>query len=75
MIVISKSLNTFGHAFIAILLGIYLADIGLTIIQVGAFFSAGVAGGAVFAFFVGIFGDSIGTVSYTHLTLPTILLV
>ena len=60
IIVISKSLNTFAHAFIAILLGIYLADIGFTIIQVGAFFSAGVAGGAVFAFCVGIFGDRIG---------------
>ena len=60
IIVISKSLTTFAHAFIAILLGIYLADIGFTIIQVGAFFSIGVAGGAVFAFFVGILGERIG---------------
>ena len=49
IIVISKSLTTFAHAFIAILLGIYLADIGFTIIQEEHFFSIGVAGGAVFA--------------------------
>ena len=60
IIVIARSLTTFGNGFLAILLGIYLADIGFTLIQVGLFFSIGVAGGALFAFFVGVLADRIG---------------
>ena len=60
IIVIARSLTTFGHGFLAILLGIYLADIGFSLIQVGLFFSIGVSGGALFAFLVGILADRVG---------------
>ena len=60
IIVIARSLTTFGHGFLAILLGIYLADIGFSLVQVGLFFSIGVSGGALFAFLVGILADRVG---------------
>jgi len=78
IIIIARSLTTFAHGFLAVLLGIYLAEIGFTLLQVGAFFSVGVAGGAVFASFVGVLADKIGRrkllITFTLLTATTVLL-
>lgn len=60
IVIAARSLRTFATGFIAILLAVYLARLGFSLIQVGAFFSFGVAGSAFFAFIVGIVAEKVG---------------
>ena len=60
IIVISSGLRSFGVGFAVIILGVYLAEIGMSVGQIGAFFTAGVAGSALLTFLVGMFADRIG---------------
>ena len=60
LIIVSRGLCTFAQSTIAILLAIYLEKLGFSLIQIGAFLSAGVAGSAVFTFIVSLIAERVG---------------
>ena len=60
IIIPARGLRTFAQGFVAIVLAVYLAKLGLSLVEVGAFFSAGVAGGAVMALLVGLVAEKLG---------------
>jgi len=51
---------TLARSSIAILLALYLDKLGLSLVQIGAFLSAGVAGSAFFAFLVSLIAEKVG---------------
>jgi MFS family permease len=60
LIILSRGLCTFAQGFIAVLLALYLEKLGFSLIQIGAFLSAGVAGSAFFAFLVSLVAEKVG---------------
>ena len=60
LIIITRGVCTFARSSIAVLLAIYLAKLGLSMVQVGAFLSAGVAGSTFLAFLVSLISEKIG---------------
>lgn len=60
LIIIARGLRVFAQGSIAVLLAIYLGKIGFGLMQIGAFFSIGVAGSAVLAFLVSLIAEKIG---------------
>ncbi len=54
LIILTRGVCTFARSFIAILLALYLNKLGFSLVQIGAFLSAGVAGSAFFAFLVSL---------------------
>lgn len=60
LIIVIRGLCTFAQSTIAVLLAIYLEKLGLSLTQIGAFLSAGVAGSAFFAFIVSFIADRVG---------------
>jgi len=60
IIILARSGRAFAHGFIAVILAVYFSQIGFSLVQIGAFFSAGIAGGALFAFLVSLVADRLG---------------
>jgi len=60
LIILTRGLRIFAQGSIAVLLAIYLGKIGFSLVQIGAFFSIGVAGSAVLAFLVSLIAEKIG---------------
>ncbi len=60
IIIYSSGLRSFGVGFAVIVLGVYLDDLGLSLGQIGAFFTAGVAGSALLTFLAGVLADRVG---------------
>ncbi|MFC1988909.1 MFS transporter [Chloroflexota bacterium] len=60
LIILSRGLCTFAQSTIAILIALHLEKLGFSLTQVGAFLSAGVAGGAFFTFIVSVASEKIG---------------
>ena len=60
LIIVSRGLCTFAQSTIAILLAIYLAKLGFSLVQIGAFLSAGVAGSAFFTFIISLIAERVG---------------
>ena len=60
LIIVSRGLCTFAQSTIAILLAIYLDKLGFSLVQIGAFLSAGVAGSAFFTFIVSLIAERVG---------------
>ena len=60
LIILSRGICTFARSSIAILLALYLAKLGFSLVQIGAFLSAGVAGSAFFAFLVSLIAEKVG---------------
>ena len=60
IIILARSVRAFAHGYIAVILAVYLSKIGFSLVQIGAFFSAGIAGGALFAFLVSLVADKLG---------------
>ena len=58
LIIFARGLRTVGQSSVAVLLGIYLDLIGISLIQIGLFFSIGIAGGAFFSSMIVLFGNS-----------------
>ncbi len=50
----------FAQSYVAVLLALYLDLLGFSVIQIGAFLSIGVAGGAMFAFLVALISEKVG---------------
>jgi len=60
LIIAARGLCTFAQSSIAVLLALYLDKLGFSLVQIGAFLSAGVAGSAVFAFLVSLIAEKVG---------------
>ncbi|MFC1897366.1 MFS transporter [Chloroflexota bacterium] len=60
MIILTRGVCTFARSSIAVLLALYLANLGFSLIEIGAFLSAGVAGSAFFAFLVSLISERVG---------------
>lgn len=60
LIILARGVRAFAQGFIAVLLAIYLDKLGFSLIQIGAFLSAGVAGSAFFAFLLSMFAEKVG---------------
>ncbi|MDP6228713.1 MAG: MFS transporter, partial [Dehalococcoidia bacterium] len=60
MIIIARAIRTFAQSYVAVLLALYLAELGFSLVQVGSVLSAGVIGVAAFAFVVGLISDRVG---------------
>ncbi|MFC1991739.1 MFS transporter [Chloroflexota bacterium] len=60
LIIITRGVCTFARSSIAVLLAIYLAKLGLSMVQIGVFLSAGVAGSAFLSFLVSLISEKVG---------------
>ena len=60
IIILARSVRAFAQGSIAVLFAVYLDLLGLTLTQIGVFFSVGVAGAALFAFLVSLIAEKIG---------------
>jgi len=60
LIIITRGVCTFARSSITVLLAIYLAKLGLSMVQIGVFLSAGVAGSTFLAFLVSLISEKIG---------------
>ena len=60
MIILARGIRTFAQSFIAVLLALYLTELGFSLVQVGVFLSVGVLGVSFFAFLVGLVASRVG---------------
>ena len=60
MIILARGVRTFAQGFVAVLLALYLTELGFSLVQVGAFLSVGVVGVAFFAFLVSLIVGRVG---------------
>jgi len=60
VIIAARGVRGFAQGTVAVLIAVYLANLGFSLVQVGAFFSAGVAGSAFFVFAVGLTAERVG---------------
>ena len=60
LIILARGVCTFAQSSIAVLLALYLDKLGFSLVQIGAFLSAGVAGSAFFAFLVSLIAEKVG---------------
>ena len=60
LIILARGIRTFAQSFVAVLIALYLAALGFSLVQVGIFLSVGVAGVAFFAFLVGLVAGRVG---------------
>jgi len=54
MIILARGVRTFAQGFVAVLLALYLTELGFSLVQIGTFLSVGVLGVAFFAFLVSL---------------------
>ena len=60
MIILARGVRTFAQGFVAVLLAIYLTELGFSLVQIGAFLSVGVVGVAFFAFLISLIVGRVG---------------
>ena len=60
LIIVTRGVCTFAYSSIAVLLALYLDKLGFSLLQIGFFLSAGVAGSAFFAFLVSLISEKAG---------------
>ena len=60
MIILARGVRTFAQGFVAVLLALYLTELGFSLVQIGAFLSVGVVGVAFFAFLVSLIVGRVG---------------
>ena len=60
LIIFARALCTCARGSIAVLIALYLDKLGFSLIQIGAFLSAGVAGAAVFSLMVALISERVG---------------
>jgi MFS family permease len=56
----ARSVRTFAQGSIAVLFAVYLGKLGFSLVQIGTFFSFGIAGGALFALLVSLIAEKVG---------------
>ncbi|MDA1035809.1 MAG: MFS transporter, partial [Chloroflexi bacterium] len=60
LLIAASSVRALGQGFLSVSLAVYLADIGLTILEIGAFFTVGAAGVSFFAIAVAFVSEKLG---------------
>jgi len=60
LIIAARGLRTFPQSYVSVLIAFYFIELRFSVVQVGVFLSVGVAGVAVFAFFVGLIAARVG---------------
>ncbi|MFC2039150.1 MFS transporter, partial [Chloroflexota bacterium] len=60
LLIASHGISTFARSFIAVLIALYLEKLGFSLIQIGAFLSVSIAGGAFFTFLVSLISEKTG---------------
>ncbi len=60
MIILARGIRTFAQGFVAVLIALYLTELGFSLVQIGVFLSVGVIGVAFFAFLVGLVAGRVG---------------
>ena len=60
LITLARGIRTFSQSFIAVIIAIYLAELGFSLVQIGAVLTVGVAGVSFFALVVGLVSARVG---------------
>ena len=60
LITLARGIRTFSQSFISVIIAIYLAELGFSLVQIGAILTVGVAGVSFFALVVGIASARVG---------------
>lgn len=60
LIIMARGIRTFAQSFVAIMMALYLDELGFSLVQIGVFLTVGVAGVSFFAFLVGLFSAKVG---------------
>ncbi|MDE2844257.1 MAG: MFS transporter [Chloroflexota bacterium] len=60
LITLARGVRTFSQSFIAVIMAIYLAELGFNLVQIGAVLTVGVAGVSFFALVVGLISERVG---------------
>lgn len=72
LVIAARTLHTFSQGVLAVLLGVYLAEAGLSEVQIGLFFSLGFAGTALLSFISTLVSERLGRrtllIVYTAMT-------
>ena len=56
----ARGTRTFSQSFISVIIALYLAELGLNLVQIGAILTVGIAGVSFFAFVVGLISGKVG---------------
>src|SRR5947207_5446529 len=60
IVILARSLRTFGYGFTSVLLGVMLADSGVPTIQIGILLAVVALGSIAFSLVMGIYADRVG---------------
>lgn len=60
LLILASSVRAFGQGFLSVSLAVYLANIGLSLVEIGAYFTVGAAGVAFFAFAIAFVSEKLG---------------
>ena len=60
MIILARGIRTFAQGFVAVLLALYLTELGFGLVQIGVFLGVGVLGVSFFAFVVSLIVGKVG---------------
>ncbi len=76
-IILARGVGTVARSSIAVMLALYLDKLGLSLVQIGALLSVGVAGSACFAFTVSLIAEKVGRrrllVTFTLMSAASVL--
>ena len=60
LITAARGTRTFSQSFIAVIIALYLAELGFNLVQIGAILTVGIAGVSFFAFVAGLISGKVG---------------
>jgi MFS family permease len=60
LLILSLGIRAFAQSAASVILALYLDKLGYSLVEIGAFLSAGVAGSAFFTFIVSLFAEKVG---------------
>jgi MFS family permease len=60
LLILASSVRAFGQGFLSVSLAVYLAQIGLSLVEIGAYFTVGAGGVAFFAFVIAFVSERLG---------------
>ena len=60
LITLARGIRTFSQSLVAVIIAIYLAELGFNLVQIGAVLTVGVAGVSFFALVVGLISERVG---------------
>ena len=56
----ARGTRTFSQSFISVIIALHLAELGFSLVQIGAILTVGIAGVSFFAFVVGLISEKVG---------------